>query len=228
MDEPKEAMDTSSDFIVMNPNKCIVCGRCVAGCNDVVVNEVLTFANRGYKTKVVCDTSVPMAESTCVQCGECVQLCPTAAITERKSMGMGREWELEKVNTTCPYCGVGCQMTLYVDKANNRIARVKGREGIAPNEGMLCVKGRFAYDFPSSPKRLTKPLIKKNGEQVEVSWDEALDYTAGRLREIKEKHGPEAYAAIACARSTNENAYAMQKFARAVMGTNNVDHCART
>jgi predicted molibdopterin-dependent oxidoreductase YjgC len=226
--EPKEAMDTSSDFIVMNPNKCIVCGRCVAACNDVVVNEVLTFANRGYKTKVVCDTAVPMAESTCVQCGECLQLCPTAAITEKKSMGMGREWELEKVNTTCPYCGVGCQMTLYVDKAKNRIARVKGREGIAPNDGMLCVKGRFAYDFPSSDKRLTKPLIKKNGEQVEVSWEAALDYTANRLREIKEKHGPDAYAAIACARSTNENAYAMQKFARAVMGTNSIDHCART
>ncbi len=227
-DEPKRPMDKSSQMIVMNPNKCIVCGRCIEACNSVVVNEVLTFAKRGYNTQVVCDTGVPMIDSSCVQCGECVQLCPTAAITEKKAMVTGREWELEKVDTTCPYCGVGCQMTLHVDKAKNRIVRVSGREDIPPNDGMLCVKGRFAYEFPSHPKRLTTPLIKKDGRHVEVSWEEALDYTAKRLSDIKAKHGEQSFASISCARTTNENNYAMMKFTRAVMGTNNVDHCART
>jgi formate dehydrogenase major subunit len=228
VDEPERPKDVSSELIVMNPNKCIVCGRCIAACNEVVGNNVLTFSDRGYKTKVVCDIGIPMAEGSCVQCGECLQLCPTAAITEKKSMVMGRDWELEKVDTTCPYCGVGCQMTLFVDRQRNRIVRVKGREDVLPNDGMLCVKGRFAYDFPTSKKRLTSPMIKKDGKHVEVSWDEALDYTASRLSEIKKEHGPNAFAAISCARTTNENNYAMQKFTRAVMGTNNVDHCART
>jgi predicted molibdopterin-dependent oxidoreductase YjgC len=225
---PALAVDESARMLSLNPNKCIVCGRCVVACNDVVGNEVLAFTARGYQTRVVCDTAVPMSESSCVQCGECAQLCPTAAIKEKKSIGRGREWELEQVDTTCPYCGVGCQMTLYVDRQANRIVRVKGREGVAPNDGMLCVKGRFAFEFPSSPKRLTRPLIKEHGKHVEVSWDTALDYTADRLRAIKAQHGADAYAAIACSRSSNENAYAMQKFARAVMGTNNIDNCART
>jgi predicted molibdopterin-dependent oxidoreductase YjgC len=106
--------------------------------------------------------------------------------------------------------------------------RVSGREKVPPNDGMLCVKGRFAYEFPSSPKRLTQPMIKRNGTLKEVSWEEALDFTAQRLSAIKQSHGPNAFAAIACARTTNENNYAMQKFARAVIGSNNVDHCART
>ena len=228
IEEPEQPVDESSEMIVIDPNKCIVCGRCIVACNEVVENGVLTFAQRGYQTKVVCDTDIPMADSSCVLCGECLQLCPTGAITEKKAINKGREWELEKVNTTCPYCGVGCQMTLYVDRARNRIVRVNGREGIPPNDGMLCVKGRFAYDFPSSPKRLTRPMIKKDGRHVEVSWEEALDYTAGRLAEIKEKYGPQSFSAISCARTTNENNYAMMKFTRAVMGTNNVDHCART
>ena len=146
------------------------------------------------------------------------QVCPTAAIIEKKAMVKGREWELEKVNTTCPYCGVGCQVTLHVDKFRNRIVRVSGRDGIPPNDGMLCVKGRFAYDFPSSPKRVQRPMIKKNGEHVEVSWEEALDYTAERLREIKMKYGPSTFSAVSSARTTNENNYALMKFARGVMG----------
>ncbi len=225
--EEKQPMDVSSPMLILNPNKCIQCGRCLEACHKVVVNEVLTFKHRGYATKVVCDSDVPMMDSSCVQCGECAQLCPTAAIIEKKAVGTGREWELEKVDTTCPYCGVGCQVTLHVDTQRNRIARVSGRN-VEPNDGMLCVKGRFAYEFPSHPKRLKKPMIRKRGELVEVSWDEALDYTAKRLSDIKTQHGPGAFASISCARTTNENNYAMQKFTRAVMGVNNSDHCART
>ncbi len=228
VEEPGRPLDASSPMLIMNPNKCIECGRCIEACHNLVVNEVLTFQGRGYDTKVVCDTGIPMADSSCVQCGECAQVCPTAAIIEKKAMVKGREWELEKVNTTCPYCGVGCQVTLHVDKYRNRIVRVSGRDGIPPNDGMLCVKGRFAYDFPSSPKRVQRPMIKKNGEHVEVSWEEALDYTAEKLREIKLKYGPDTFSAVSSARTTNENNYALMKFARGVMGTNNVDHCART
>lgn len=226
-DTPTKAIDATSEMLVMDRRKCISCGRCVSACNTVVVNEVLGTASRGSDTRIVCDNDKPMAESSCVQCGHCSQLCPVGAILDKKSMGKGRSWEFEKIDTTCPYCGVGCQMTLHVDKQANRIVKVTGRE-VSPNQGMLCVKGRYGYDFPSSPKRLTKPLIKKDGKHVEVSWDEALDYTAAKVKDIVAKHGPDVFSAFGSGRITNENNYAVAKFTRAVIKTNNVDHCART
>jgi len=219
--------DDTSEFVVNDHAKCISCGRCIAGCNTTVVNEVLGFNLRAGETEVIADDDLPLRDSTCVQCGECVQLCPTGALSDKKARGLGRSWQLEKVDTTCAYCGVGCQMTLHIDRARNRIVRVTGRE-IPPNRGMLCVKGRYAYEFPSSEKRLKYPMIKKNGQQVRVSWDEALDYTAGRIKEIIDRHGPDTFSAFGSGRITNENNYAIQKFARVVVGTNNVDHCART
>lgn len=224
---PKAEVDDSSEMIVFDHRKCIQCGRCIAACNHVVVNEVLGMADRGFQSKVVCDLDRPMAQSTCVQCGECVQICPVGAIIDKKAVGKGRAWELEEVDTTCPYCGVGCQLTLHVDRAANRVVRVTGRE-VVPNDGMLCVKGRFGYEFPSSPKRLTQPLVRKNGSLEPVSWDEALDYTADRIRAIVDEHGPDVFSAFGSGRITNENNYAIAKFARAVIKTNNVDHCART
>ena len=224
--EPAEIED-SAEFVYRDHSRCIACGRCVAGCKSTVVNEVLDFGNRGYEIKVICDGNLPMGESSCVQCGECVQLCPTGALIDKKARGKGRTWELKKVNTTCAYCGAGCQLTLHVDEARNRIVRVTGRE-VPPNQGMLCVKGRYAYEFPSSDKRLKYPMIKKNGEQVRVSWDEALDYTASRIKEIVKRDGPDVFSAFGSGRITNENNYAIQKFTRVVIGTNNVDHCART
>ncbi len=218
--------DDSAEFVYRDAGRCIKCGRCVAGCNGTVVNEVLDFGLRGSETKVICDADLPMGTSSCVQCGECVQLCPTGAIIDKKARGKGRPWQLEKVNTTCPYCGVGCQLTLHIDRAKNRIVRVTGRE-IPPNDGMLCVKGRYGYEFPSSDKRLQYPMIKKNGEHVRVSWDEALDYTADRIKKIIDRDGPDVFSAFGSGRITNENNYAIQKFTRAVIGTNNVDHCAR-
>jgi len=228
LDEPRLPLDTSSPFVVRDPNKCIHCFRCIRGCNNLVVNEVLDMGYRGDQSIVICDNDLPMGESSCVHCGECVQLCPTGALIEKKAVGSGRVWELDRVRTTCPYCGVGCQVVVHVDRAANRIVRVTGVEGTPPNDGMLCLKGRFAYEFASSPDRLTSPLIRRNGRLEPVSWDEALDFTAQKLSEIRDRHGPDAFGMIACGRSTNENNYAAMKFTRAVVGTNNIDHCART
>jgi formate dehydrogenase major subunit len=225
-DEP-QPMDLSHPMIIRNPNKCIQCWRCIKGCNEVVVNEVLDMGYRGHRSVVVADQNVPLGESSCLGCGECVQLCPTGALVEKKSKGLGRTWDLEKVRTTCPYCGVGCQMDLHVDREANRIVKVTGAEGALPNDGMLCVKGRFAYDFTASPRRLTRPLVKKGGVQVETTWDDALEIAATRLKEIRDDHGPDAIAGVGSAKDTNENNYATMKFMRAVIGTNNLDHCAR-
>lgn len=219
-------VDTSSPMITRDMNKCIQCCRCIAGCNSVVVNEVLDMGYRGSRMTVVCDTDKPMGGSTCVVCGECVQLCPTGALTGKKSAGKGKASETGRIRTTCPYCGVGCQMYLHVK--DNEIVKVTGVENAEPNYGTLCIKGRFGYDFVHSPERLTSPLLRKNGKLAKVSWEEALQYTAGRLSEIKKIHGPESIVGIGCARSTNESNYVMMKFMRAVIGTNNVDHCART
>lgn len=219
-------VDISSPMIVRNMNKCIQCYRCLAGCNDITVNEVLDMGFRGSDMTVVCDTNKPMGKSSCVVCGECVQLCPTGALIEKKTVGKGRQWETKKIRTTCPYCGIGCQIYLHV--RDNEIIKVTGVEDVEPNRGSLCVKGRFGYDFVHSSERLKAPLMRKNGKLEEVSWDEAIDYTAKKLLKIKGEYGPDSIVGIGCARSTNESNYVMMKFMRAVIGTNNVDHCART
>ncbi len=224
---PEVEVDTSSEMITIDRRKCILCGRCIVACNSVVVNEVLGIGERSLQSHVICDMDKPMGESTCVQCGECVQLCPVGALIDKKAMGKGRAKDLEQVDTTCAYCGVGCQLTLHVDRDANRIVRVTGRE-VRPNDGMLCVKGRYGYEFPSSENRLTEPMIRKNGKLEPVSWDEAFDYIAERIKAIVDEHGPDVFSALGSGRITNENNYAIAKFTRAVMKTNNIDHCART
>lgn len=219
--------DESSEFIYRDHEKCIQCGRCVAGCNNTVVNEVLDFGWRGHNTKVICDDDLPMGTSSCVQCGECVQLCPTGAIIDKRSRGQARSWEVEKVETVCPYCGVGCRIALHVDRKTNRIVRATGVEDAPTNQGMLCVKGRFAFDFVASPERLTTPLIRENGKFRDASWDEAYTLIASRFGDIKAKHGADSIGGFTSAKCTNEENYLFQKFMRAVIGTNNVDHCAR-
>jgi formate dehydrogenase major subunit len=220
-------LDESHPMILRDPNKCIHCYRCIRGCNEIVVNEVLDMGYRGNESQVVADQMLPLGESSCVGCGECVQLCPTGALIEKKAQGTGRVWDLDIVQSTCPYCGVGCQLDLHVDRKANRVVKVTGHDSV-PNHGMLCVKGRFAYDFPASDKRLTGPLMKIDGKLQEVSWERALDHTAQRLTEIRDAHGPDAICGVGSARDTNENCYAVMKFLRAVVKTNNVDHCART
>lgn len=221
-----EPADTSSPFIMIDRKKCISCGRCVEACNNVVVNNVLDMGFRGRETKVICDDDKPMGASTCVQCGECVQLCPVGAIVDKKALGKARAWETRTVRTTCPYCGVGCQLDLHVK--GEQITRVTGVEDAEPNKGRLCVKGRFGYDFIYSKDRLTTPLIKENGEFRKASWDEAFTLIAKKFKEVIAQDGPHAVAGVSCARSINEDSYNMQKLFRSVFKTNNIDHCART
>lgn len=221
----KPEIDDSSEFVYLDHSKCIRCGRCIAGCNDTVVNEVLGFGYRGHDTKVICDYDLPMGKSSCVQCGECLQLCPTGAIIEKMSRGKGRPWEVDNVQTTCAYCGVGCQINLQVKE--NEVIKVDGVEDVGPNFGCLCVKGRFGYHFINDASRLKTPLIRENGSFREALWEEAIDVVADNLKRIRQESGPDAIGVWSSARITNEENYLVQKFARAVIGTNNVDHCAR-
>ncbi len=220
-------IDNSSEFVCVDRSKCITCGRCVAACQNTVTNEVLAFKHRGVETEIVFDDNKKMGNSSCVQCGECSQICPVGAITDKKSIGLARHWETEKVYSVCPYCGVGCKLELHVDKKTNKIVRVNGVEGAPTNNGMLCVKGRYGHDFVGHAERLTTPLIKENGAFRKASWDEAISLVASKLADIKQKHGADSIMGLASAKVTNEENYTFQKLIRTVIGTNNIDHCAR-
>jgi predicted molibdopterin-dependent oxidoreductase YjgC len=160
-----------------------------------------------------------------VFCGECVRVCPVGALVETQSRFKGKVRDVQKVKTTCSYCGVGCQLHLHVK--DGRVVKVTGSDTDAPNYGSLCVKGRFAYDFIHDGRRLTTPLIRDNGSFREASWDEAIGFLASKLSALRNECGPDAIGVLASARITNEDNYVIQKFARAVIGTNNIDHCAR-
>jgi len=218
-------LEDVNPFIVRDFSRCIQCGRCVQACSELQVNNAINFGYRGAESKIIAAGDRPLKDSDCVFCGECVQACPVGALVEKDVRYKVRPWETEKVRTTCTYCGVGCQIVLHV--RDNRVVKVTGLEGAAPNYGKLCVKGRFGYHFISSPERLTKPLVRKNGELTEASWEEALDRVADRLSQIRNRHGADSIGFLTSARVSNEENYLVQKLARAVVKTNNVDHCAR-
>ncbi len=218
-------METVNPFIVRDFSRCIKCGRCIQACCDVQVNNAISFGYRGADTKVIAAGDRPLKDSDCVFCGECVQACPVAALTLKDTRYHVRPWETQQTRTTCSYCGVGCQIDLHVK--DGKVVKVTGAEETAPNFGSLCVKGRFGFDFVHSPERLAAPLIKEDGEFRETSWEEALDLVAKRFSDIKEAHGSDAFGVLTSARVTNEENYIAQKFARAVLKTNSVDHCAR-
>jgi len=235
--------DPSHAAMRVNLDACIQCGLCVRGCREVQVNDVIGMAYRNANAKIVFDFDDPMGESTCVACGECVQACPTGALMPSAYLDANETrtvWPDRQVDSLCPYCGVGCQVTYNVK--DEKIVYAEGRNGPA-NENRLCVKGRFGFDYIHHPHRLTKPLVrlpntpKDANDQVdpanpfthfrEASWEEALDLAAGGLKRIRDAHGPKSLAGFGSAKGSNEEAYLFQKLVRTGFGSNNVDHCTR-
>lgn len=216
--------DDTNPFFERDHEKCILCGRCINVCAEKAGNNVYDYGFRGFETKIIAGMDTCQEEAGCVFCGNCITLCPTGALQPKMSKGMGRIHETKEVSTVCPYCGVGCMLKLVIK--DDRIIGVKPAQGPA-NANLLCVKGRFGLDFVHHPQRLTSPLIRKDGVLKEASWDEAINYTASRLKAIKERYGPEALAGMSSAKCSNEENYLMQKFVRACLGTNNVDNSAR-
>ncbi len=230
--------DFSHPAIAVNLDACIQCTRCVRACREEQVNDVIGFAFRGHRSEIVFDLKDPMGASTCVACGECVRACPTGALMPAR--GVGLVAADRTVESVCPYCGVGCQLTYHVK--DNRILRVEGRDGPA-NESRLCVKGRYGFDYVHHRQRLTKPLIRradapKSADFVmdpddplsvfrEASWEEALALATGGLKAIRESQGPQALCGFGSAKGSNEEAYLFQKLVRTGFRTNNVDHCTR-
>lgn len=218
-------VDESNPMIYRDNSKCILCGKCVRICEEVQGRSILDFAKRGFQTQVTPALDKPLSESECVFCGSCIAVCPVGALSEKSMMGKGRRWEMEKKRTICPYCGTGC--TIELNMKDGRVVGVTSTEDGTVNGRALCIKGRFGYNFINHPDRLQTPLIKENGEFREATWEEAISVVATNLANIKEVHGSNALAALTSARCTNEDNYLMNKFTRAVLGTNNIDHCAR-
>jgi len=219
--------ERANPFIIRDFSRCILCGRCIKACREIQVNNAIEFGYHGDEMKIIAGgDDAHLKDSDCVFCGECIQACPVGALIPDREYRDDRFKPTAVTRTTCSFCGVGCQMDLFVQ--DNKIVKIDGANpDLPPNNASLCVKGRFGYDFVASPDRLTTPLIKKDGKQVPVSWDEALDYTATKFMVIQKEHGPDAMGVLTSARITNEDNYIAMKFTRGVLKTNNIDHCAR-
>src|ERR1700674_4959976 len=235
--------DRSHPAMAVNLDACIHCNLCVRACREVQVNDVIGMAGRGHSEKIVFDFDDPMGASTCVACGECVQACPTGALmpaTLVDAANVRTQFPDREVDSVCPYCGVGCQLTYHIK--DDKLTHVTGRNGPA-NQNRLCVKGRFGFDYISHPERLLQPLIRKDGvgkradDTVDpaqpwthfrpATWEEALDRAAAGLKRVRDQRGSKALAGFGSAKASNEEAYLFQKLVRVGFGTNNVDHCTR-
>ncbi len=213
-------VDNDSHFIRFNMNLCIRCGMCVRVCDEIQGQNELSFINRGMHSEVSTDFGRPL---NCEFCGQCASICPVGAISSKWLVGTGRKFELENVNTTCSFCSLGC--TLTVRKKDDKIVFVSSPAD-SPNEGNLCVKGRYGWPYVYSQDRLEKPMIRKDGALKEVGWDEALSFVAENLKRIKSNSGGNSLAALGSERLTNEEAYVLGRFARTVLETPHIDHAA--
>ncbi|MFQ5963155.1 MAG: formate dehydrogenase subunit alpha [Candidatus Scalinduaceae bacterium] len=210
-----------NELIYRETPKCIRCGRCVRICGEVQQDHAIEFGGRGFKMWVSTPFGESLLDGTCVLCGQCVSTCPTGALFEKKAMGKGRSFQIKKVRTTCGYCSIGCQIDIHTN--HKGIIKITSEVGVVPNNGNLCTKGRFAYDFVNHPDRLTTPMVRKNNNLEKASWDDAYDVITKKLKDIKSKYGNDSISFISSGRCTNEENYLLQKLARAVIGTNNID-----
>lgn len=242
-------------FIRVDMNKCILCRRCESACAEIQGRDVWGVAKRGFEEVIVAGAGVPLLEARCESCGQCVAYCPTGALSNKMNYGMGRAHQVKKVTTTCSYCGVGCQFDLLVK--NNKVIGVSSNPDAPVNGMALCVKGRYGYDFIHHPDRLTKPKVRRyllEGKKksdirnsivdsqkskvelsnfgspwdwVETEWDKALDIIADKFTDTRTNFGADTMGFLTSAKCLNEENYLMNKLARQVIGTNNIDHCAR-
>src|SRR5215470_788963 len=239
----RPAPDRSHPAMAVNLDACIHCNLCVRACREVQVNDVIGMAYRGHGSKIVFDFDDPMGDSTCVACGECVQACPTGALMPATTLDQNQirtGYADRTVDSLCPYCGVGCQLTYNIK--DDKLLYVNGKDGPA-NQNSLCVKGRFGFDYVTNPQRLTQPMIRRDGVAKHAddlvdpanpwthfrpaSWEEAMERAASALVKIRDRDGPRALAGFGSAKGSNEEAYLFQKLVRTGFGSNNVDHCTR-
>ena len=214
--------DLSHAYMRMDLSKCINCSRCVRACDEVQGQFTLTMTGRGFESRITTDNDMLFGDSSCVSCGACAQTCPTSAISD---IFQSKSVEADKkVRTVCSYCGVGCNLEVAVK--NDEVLSIRAPQD-AINSGHTCLKGRYAFKFYNHPDRLTSPLIRKNGELTPCSWDEALDFIKGKFETIRNEHGSDAIAGISSARCSNEENFMFQKMIRQIVGTNNIDCCAR-
>ncbi|HEU4480190.1 MAG TPA: molybdopterin-dependent oxidoreductase, partial [Pyrinomonadaceae bacterium] len=218
-----DLLDDSHPYIHVDMSQCIVCYRCVRICDELQGQFVWQILGRGHQTQIVPDSGTTLRESSCVGCGACVDTCPSGAL-EDKSV-LAPEHATKWTRTTCAYCGTGCEMSVGTNQ--NQIVAIKPLPEAPVSQGHLCVKGRYAFDFVSAADRITQPMVRNNDGWLQVTWDDAIAVTAKNLQRILEEHGPDAIGILGSARGTNEENYLAQKFARVVIGTNNVDCCAR-
>lgn len=244
-------------FFIRDHQYCILCGKCARVCDEVIGANAIEIIGRGFTSHVASPFDGPMIDSSCVFCGSCVQVCPTAALMPVSRLGKGREWELDRINSICGYCGVGCTLEYALKDGEILYAQAlpTGANETTVNGEMLCTKGRYGWDFASHNERLTSPMLRRDvayelgltdepwqlpeksvladrrprieKSHVPVAWDTALDYVAEKMADIVKESGPDSVMGLASARCTNEENYIFQKFIRAAVGTNNLDHCAR-
>jgi predicted molibdopterin-dependent oxidoreductase YjgC len=218
--------DDQNPMILRDYDQCISCYRCVRVCAEQEGDYAISIAGRGFHTQITTEFAGHLENSACTFCGQCVQTCPTGALGDKRALQFEKLPEpIKKTRSICPYCGVGCSVDI-MSKGEKIVGVQPAMKGPA-NEGALCVKGQFAWDWSQHVERLRTPLVRKNGVLVEVGWDEALDRAAQGFRQVREKHGRHAVYAIASGRAPHESAYSVQKFIRAGFASNHVDNCSR-